>query len=320
MHPKLASCLVALLALFAILGVHCGGDAGNVTDNVTLPDGSADSTSAGNPDGSSTDDGSSTGDGGTDNDTGNGTEDAEPLTFAVSGTITGLTGTGLVLENNSGDDLTIPANATTFTFVSRLTPGSSYAVTVTSQPSNPPQICTVTAGTGTITANVTNVSIACVVSSYQICPTVSGLAASTGDAGVSDTGAGELILQNNVGDGGTGDSQTVATNGAHCFPAKITTGGTYDVTVVNPQNPYQTCTVSGGTGTVMVADVTSIAVNCSVNTFTLGGTVTGLLGTVVLTAQDGQGAPLQDVQVTSTNATYSFMTPLPSGQAYNGVV
>ena len=79
----------------------------------------------------------------------------------VGGTVTGLQGDGgLVLQNNGGDTLTISANGT-FGFASSLPPGSSYAVTVKTQPSTPSQKCTVTGGSGTIASNVTSVNVTC---------------------------------------------------------------------------------------------------------------------------------------------------------------
>ena len=50
----------------------------------------------------------------------------------------------------------------------------------------------------------------------------------------------------------------------------------------------QTCTVSNGSGTIGSANVTNVAVSCAnVSTYSVGGTVSGLSGTVVL--QDNGG-------------------------------
>ena len=81
-----------------------------------------------------------------------------PTTQTIGGTVTGLTGTGMVIENNGADDLTIIANGT-FTFKTAVS--GAYAVTIKTQPSSPTQSCTVSFGTGTATANVTNVLINC---------------------------------------------------------------------------------------------------------------------------------------------------------------
>ena len=80
----------------------------------------------------------------------------------------------------------------------KLAAGSAYAVTAKTPPSFPAQTCTVTNGTGTVgNADVTNVSIACATNTYPICPTVSGLEASTGDAGLAEAGLGGLVITNN---------------------------------------------------------------------------------------------------------------------------
>jgi hypothetical protein len=77
--------------------------------------------------------------------------------YAIGGTVYGLTGT-VVLQDNGGDNLTISANGT-FTFLTTLTSGSAYSVTVLTQPSG--QTCAVTSSSGTATANVTSVVVNC---------------------------------------------------------------------------------------------------------------------------------------------------------------
>src|SRR5512140_2647698 len=65
-----------------------------------------------------------------------------PGPFTVSGTVSGLSGTGMVLQDNGGDNLAISANGT-FTFAQQIANGASYKVTVLTQPSGPVQTCTV---------------------------------------------------------------------------------------------------------------------------------------------------------------------------------
>jgi 6-phosphogluconolactonase (cycloisomerase 2 family) len=77
----------------------------------------------------------------------------------IGGTVTGLTGTGLVLQDNGGDNLTVSANGA-FTFATALASGTAYAVTVLTQPTG--QTCTVTAGSGTTGSSMgTNVAVNC---------------------------------------------------------------------------------------------------------------------------------------------------------------
>ncbi len=73
----------------------------------------------------------------------------------------GLTGSGLVLRNNGGDDVTIAANGP-FVFPTAVQDGGTYVITVAAQPSG--QACSITRGTGTIAGtDVTDVVIDCTV-------------------------------------------------------------------------------------------------------------------------------------------------------------
>lgn len=80
----------------------------------------------------------------------------------VGGSISGLSESGLVLLNNGGSALTVAAGASTFAFAPSLSSGSAYDVTVQTQPTG--LTCTVSNGSGTASANVTDVSVSCVSS------------------------------------------------------------------------------------------------------------------------------------------------------------
>ena len=81
-------------------------------------------------------------------------------TYSVGGNVSGLTGTGLVLQNNGVDTLAVAADGT-FVFVTELEIGVAYAVTVSTQPTG--QTCSVTNGTGTIAdAAVIDIDVNCV--------------------------------------------------------------------------------------------------------------------------------------------------------------
>lgn len=83
-------------------------------------------------------------------------------TYTVGGTVSGLSGGGLVLRLNGTADLPISANGA-FTFPGGLADGASYVVTVATQPASPRQLCTVGGGSGSIAAaNVTGVAVTCV--------------------------------------------------------------------------------------------------------------------------------------------------------------
>jgi 6-phosphogluconolactonase len=94
--------------------------------------------------------------------------DSPGYNYTISGTVSGMTGTGLVLQNNVGDDLKISENGS-FSFATALTNGASYSITIKTQPSNPSQQCIVTNDTGSINgAPVSNVTVSCEMSSYPV--------------------------------------------------------------------------------------------------------------------------------------------------------
>ena len=215
--------------------------------------------------------------------------------FTVGGTVTGLSGTGLVLQDNGGDNLSVSASGA-FTFATSVASGAAYAVTILTQPTSPSQTCTLTNATGTVgSANVTNVAVSCTTNTYTVGGTLTGLAG-------SDT----VVLQDNGG-----DNLTLNANGTFTFATALASGANYAVTVLTqPGAPVQTCTVSGGTGTVVAGAVKSVTVNCATNTYTIGGTISGLAGTVVLEDNGGDDLTL------TTNGTFAFATPIASGMNY----
>ncbi len=221
-------------------------------------------------------------------------------TYTIGGTVTGLTGTGLVLEDNGGDNLPVTANGT-FTFATPVASGSAYAVTVATQPTNPAQTCTLASATGTATANVTTVAVTCAAApTYTIGGSVSGLA-----------GSG-LTLEDNGG-----NNLPVTANGAFTFTTAIASGAAYKVTIgTQPTNPAQNCVVSNGSGTA-TANVTNVSVACTTTTqtFTIGGSVSGLAGTG-LVLQDNGGSNLS----VTANGTFTFTTAVNSGSAYKVTV
>jgi len=82
------------------------------------------------------------------------------LTYTIGGTVTGLRGSGLALQNGN---IHLPvAGDGAFTFPDKLTSGTSYSVLVQTQPSSPTQVCTIVNGGGSIAAtNVTNIAVTC---------------------------------------------------------------------------------------------------------------------------------------------------------------
>jgi hypothetical protein len=219
--------------------------------------------------------------------------------FNVGGSVTGLEGTGLKLQNNGGDDLPIASNGN-FTFETQIANGGTFEVTVATQPTRPSQTCTVADGTGTIQGGDTRtVKVSCATNTFTIRGTVSGI-----------VGSG-LVLQNNGG-----DDVGVQADGGFEFATKIPSGSPYAVTVkTQPESPPQACTVQGGSGTVGDHDVEDVVVTCVIREFTIGGTLSGLAGTGLVLANNGG-----DQFTPTASGAFTFPTAVQSGRPYNVAV
>ncbi len=213
--------------------------------------------------------------------------------YAVGGPITGLVGAGLVLQNNGKDDLAVPANATSYSFL--VQSGATYALTVKAQPASPSQTCVIGNSSGTMAASpVTNAAITCTTNTYTVGGAIAGL-----------VGTG-LVLQNNL----SGDLPVAAGATGYSFK-NVPSGSDYSITIKSqPTGPEQTCVVSKPTGTVVASNVSDASITCTTRTFDVGGPVTGLSGSG-LVLQDGYG---HEVAVASGASGYHFT--LPSGANY----
>ena len=141
--------------------------------------------------------------------------------YTVGGTVGGLTGSGLVLENNLGDNLFISGNGL-FTFATSVATGSPYSVSVLTQPVG--QVCTVTNGNGTMgNANISNVQVTCANPvSYGLGITTSGTGSGTvtdnlGEIACSGANGATLGLCSGPYAGGTTVTLTAASSGTSIF-------------------------------------------------------------------------------------------------------
>jgi len=109
------------------------------------------------------------------------------------------------------------------------------------------------------------------------------------------------------------DTLKLLNNGSFTFSVPVLNYVAYSVTVTTPPNG-QRCTVSLGEGRA-VANVTNIEVRCQnlpTNTFTLGGTVSGLgAGKSVVLQNNGQ-----DDLTISANGGFTFATALAANSTY----
>jgi hypothetical protein len=175
---------------------------------------------------------------------GGGTE-YDSKSFNVGGTVSGLNSSTAVQLSygDAANTVTVAANGS-FQFTKALPFNTAYAVTVATQPTN--QTCTVTNGSGSARATVSNITVACVTNGYTIGGTVSGL-----------TAGAQVTLSN---DGS--ESLTVSANSSFTFSTPVLSS--YSVTVAStsglPAGAY--CSVSRGSGTPS-ANVTNVLVSCT---------------------------------------------------------
>jgi trimeric autotransporter adhesin len=171
--------------------------------------------------------------------------------YQVGGTVTGLSGTGLVLQNHNGDDVIVKANGA-FTFPTQIGKGGTYSVTVKTQPNGPSQACEVANGSGSINAsNVSNVGVSCKI---------------LGSVSLSVSPAGPNII--------AGDSATVT--------ATVTRMGGYaGAVVLAASGAPNGVTVSGGTieaaATALDITVTTTAAAVAgTSNISISGTASGV--------------------------------------------
>lgn len=145
-------------------------------------------------------------------------------TFSVGGTVSGLQGTGLVIEEVRTGSRLSPANGP-FAFSYPYSDGDTYDVRVITQPTQPTQACTVTRGAGTISeANVSDISVSC------------------------QTAGSSAALDSDFGDGGrvsagiTGEGRALALQA----DGKILVVGKRDLARFNPDGTLDSTFGTGG--------------------------------------------------------------------------
>ncbi len=152
--------------------------------------------------------------------------------LSVGGTVTGLTGGRLVLQNNGADDLPIVSDGA-FTFATPLSDGSNYLVTVFSQPTSPKQFCSIANGSGTLAgADVSNVAVSC-----DSGPIVSGFARFRDEDGDGTASAADVLIvpfdiDVSVNDAGATDFRLPVSGDSLGSGATVSAGPTsFDVTI-----------------------------------------------------------------------------------------
>ena len=223
---------------------------------------------------------------------GGGGGDSGPAQRRIDVVATGLSGNGLSLALGT-ETLVVPANATQEAFAGTVAQGSAYSVSIAAQPTG--LTCSLSNGAGVAGASDITVRVACTPNTYALGGSVAGLHA----AGLTLTnGAESLAVSPEVG--------TIA----FAFTTPVAYGATYAV-AVSAQPAGQTCQVAHGDGRMAAAPETSVAITCSDNVYTIGGTVSGLTGRG-LALRNGT----QSVDVESGATSFAFAASATAGTPY----
>jgi trimeric autotransporter adhesin len=151
--------------------------------------------------------------------------------------------------------------------------------------------CLFSANSQTATAIVLNANVP---ATYSIGGTISGL-------------IGTVSIQNNGA-----DTLDYSTDGNFTFATSLPAGESYDVTV-STQPLTQTCTVNNASGTIGNSNVTDVQVTCSTDSYTVGGMISGLSGSISL---QNNG----DILTQGSDGSFTFATSMAEGSDYNVTV
>ncbi len=168
--------------------------------------------------------------------------------FTVGGSISGLVGSGLVLQLNGENNLDIDTDGP-YRFNAEIDDQDDFVVTILQQPSNPNQTCSISSPSGSINNNdIVNIDVICAQSSALPLKVIG-----------KDNNSDELILSNNGS-----NFLTVTEDGDYAFSAQMEPMTAYNVQVVkHPGAPLQNCVVTNGLGSTESGVPDNIEVNCS---------------------------------------------------------
>ena len=106
-----------------------------------------------------------------------------------------------------------------------------------------------------------------------------------------------------------GDILFLSNNGSFVFSKSLASGKQYLVTI-NAQPNGQTCLLTNGSGTVSSTNYSGIVITCTDNTYTVGGTISGLSGDITLLNNGGNPITI------SSNGQFIFSSSLTPNSNY----
>lgn len=199
------------------------------------------------------------------------------VTYTVGGTISGLTGT--VVLQSGGISKSFTTNGVQ-TLTNPIPDGTAYALTVQTQPTG--QTCTITNGSGTVHADVSNVVVTC-ASANRTYATVSTFKTSSSSywEGVAVDGSGNLYLADML----VHQITKITPDGTQTVFAGSGSAGSANGTGTAASFNNPDSVAVDGSGNVYVADTH----NNMIRKITPAGVVTTVAGTTTAGSLDGNG-------------------------------
>jgi hypothetical protein len=230
--------------------------------------------------------------------------------YSVSGNVSGLVASNLVIQSNLADEITIDADGS-FVFPTDFENGTNYEVVIILQPQT--QTCTLNNGSGQISnQNVTDISIDCEANPPSTIPGVDSEYSVSGS--VAGLDASQVILKSNLD-----DEITIEANGRFVFSSVYENGTNYQV-LITVQPDSQTCRISNANGQIAGEDVTNVTVVCENNTtpaasYSVSGTVTGLTNSQLVIQSN-----LSDEITLDVDGSFVFSTTFENGTNYQVLI
>ena len=210
--------------------------------------------------------------------------------------VSGLVNGNSVTLDNNGESLIVATDGQ-FNFATALDDGSAYDVTVTTHPTTPNQMCSVVAGSDNLNGTDILLTLTCTTNQYFIGGITSGLV--TGNSVVLGLGSENLEISGNT---------------PFVFNNSLNDGSNYSITVaINPTVPNQTCILANASGTITGDDIIDVTVNCSTNTYSIGGIVTGLFMDNNLILQNNSG----EIIAITESGFFEFSNQVEDLQAFS---
>ncbi|MGJ8662965.1 MAG: FG-GAP repeat protein, partial [Marinicella sp.] len=206
-----------------------------------------------------------------------------------------------VTFTNAGDSVEFIGGVTpTQLIISNLADDEPYELIYGGDPTYPNQFCTYDPGSAPITGVINDADVVVSMSCdyYEYALSVDGKFLAPGTNAVVSNQTGEQITVNS--------GEVVA------FPTLLDDGSVYQLTVdTQPSSPSQTCTFFND-GYYWMQAATTEFLDCEINQFSVGGSVTGLLAGNEFIIQNNEGDDL----LISENGEFVFATVLDDSSTY----